>query len=410
MTTRMRVWLLTLAAGCLPGLTRADDAIQIPGRVTDGLIDADGVATLLVTDEKRVSSALFMVDIEGLKGRVDLPARHVGYGLTMLSDGRMLLESQDATRMHDRTQHYDIVEIRGNELVSTWNWNNLAALPGVDNGSDGFRVEFSGDGRAWGMGGGSSFSFGETGNAHLTTRSERFEVGTELADIGKWTIFSPGFVYLDSRGPVVAAPWNKGAFIVHFTENGSPVVTPILFNDGVEEYSLLWQWQDRVLWAETSLYWKGYELADLGVSGMNEEPVWVLHKPCYPDGARQCPEVIGVPHPQRGVVQLAMRDGSYRVEFAWRNPLTLAEERRASDWLQGDTPHLQVSSWNSWNEVFVSASGRHGVIVERRRSDGTTTSYVRFVDMQPTAPAPRLEVDRGAEAAADRELIGKLAQ
>jgi len=403
----MRIWLLALAAGFFPSLAPADDLIQLPGRVTGGFVDVDGVATLLVTDEKRVASALFLVDIGGVQRQVDLPENHVGYGLAVLPDGRMLLESQDATRMHDRTQHYDIVEIRGDELVSTWNWNNQAALPGVDNGSDGFRVAFSGDGRAWGMGGGARFSFGETGGADLTTRSERFEVGSELDDIGKWTIFSPGFVYLDSAGPIVVAPWNKGAYLVHFAENGSPVVRPILFDNGVEEYHFQWQWEERVLWAETSLYWKGYALPDLGVSGMDEEPIWVLDK------------VAATPHPERGVVQVTASDGRYRVEHAWLNQVTEVEVRHASEWYEGESvlapfgrrPDPREVRVSLRSGVFIDPNGQHAVIVERRRhADYTSTYRARVVALQPTAPPPPLEADREAEAAADRELIGKLAQ
>ena len=386
-------WALTLAVGCFAGIAQADDLIELPGRVTGGFVDAHGEAILLVTDDEQRASELVRLDGGEIQSAIDLPPKRVGRSLTVLTDGRILLGSQDATTMHDRTQHYDIVEIRGNELETSWNWNNGDAFPGVDSGSEGFHVIFSWDGRAWGMGGGTSFSFGETGSRDLTTRNERFDVGGELADIGKWTIFSPGFVYLDSAGPVVVAPWNKGAYIVHFADNASPVVTPILFDDGVEEYRFLWQWEERILWAETSLYWKGYELPDLGVSGMEEEPIWVLDKS------------VGAPHAERGVIQLTMRNGSYRVEHAWRDPVTLVEERHASDWYPGETPFVYVVPGNG---VFVSANGRHAVAVERRRAGGITTSYGRPMDLRPVAPAPPVEADRDAEAAADREFIGKL--
>ena len=102
--------------------------------------------------------------------------------------------------MHGRVLHYDIVEIRGDDLETVWSWNSRDAFPEVDPKNLEVSLEFSGDGRAWGMGHGSSFSFGATGSGGLATRRERFDVGRELTDIGKWTIFSPGFVYLDPPG------------------------------------------------------------------------------------------------------------------------------------------------------------------------------------------------------------------
>ena len=309
--------------------------------------------------------------------------------------------------MHDQVLHYDIVEIRGDELETIWSWNSRDAFPDVDSKSlEGFSLEFSGDGRAWGAGHGSSFSFGETESGDLTTRRERFDVGRELTDVGKWAIFAAGFVYLDSTGPVVVAPWNKGAFIVHFSENASPLVRPILFDNGVEEYSFLWQWKERILWAETSLYWKGYALPDLGVSGMTEEPIWVLDKE------------MAAPHPHRGVVQVTVADGRYRVEHAWRDPVTQVEERQASEWyreypypdasdrVQGRTP--SVEPWA--NRVFASADGRHAVVVEERRSAGVPASYARALTLRPVAPALPIEADRAAEAAADREWLGPRVQ
>lgn len=262
------------------------------------------------------------------------------------------------------------------------------------------------DGRAWGTGHGSRFSFREIGSRDLTTtRKERFHVGRELTDIGKWTIFSPGFLYLDSAGPVVVAPWNKGAFIVHSSENASPVVRPILFDNGVEEYLFRWQWEERILWAETSLYWKGYGLPDLGVSGMEEEPIWVLDKK------------MAAPHPERGVVQVTAGDGRYRVEHAWLDRTTQVEVRHASDWYQGewrlslmrlpDQPDPREVSVSPGTGVFVSANSLHAVIVEvRRRADGAWTRHARVADLQPTTPASPLETDLEAEVAADRDRIG----
>ncbi len=403
-----RSWTLALVVGCLAGMARAESLIPLPGELagasleSGGFMEPGGRAVLLVVDHERRSSVLMLMDDRGVQGTIDLPPKRVGTSVTVLSDGRVLLGSQDASTMHDRPQHYDIVEIRGNELETFWSWNSRDAFPGVDD-SHYIRPIFSGDGRAWGTGHGSSFAFDETGGASLVTRKERFDVGRELTDIGKWTIFEPGFVYLDSAGPVVVAPWNKGAYVVHFSERGSPVVRPILFDNGVEEYRFHWQWKERILWAETSLYWKGYPLPDLGLSGMEEEPIWVLDMNA------------AAPHPERGVVQVTAGDGRYRVEHAWLDPVTEVEVRHASDWYEGDSvlaplghPPDPRAVRVSPGRVIVSANGRHAVIVESWYAGYTRTDHARVVGLAPTTPAPPLEADREAEAAADREFIGKL--
>ena len=242
MKRRTRCWTFALVVGCSAGVAHAEGLIPLPGRVAGGFVESGGRAALLVDGDDRRASALILMDNRGIRGTIDLPPKHVGRGLTVLDDGRILLESEDATTMHDRPQHYDLVEIRGNELETIWSWNSTDAFPGIKSGDLGVRPIFSGDGRAWGTGHGSRYLFHETGSHSLTTaRKERFHVGHELTDVGKWTIFAPGFIYLDSAGPVIVAPWNKGAFIVHFSVNASPIVRPILFDNGVEEYSFRWQ-------------------------------------------------------------------------------------------------------------------------------------------------------------------------
>lgn len=404
MDTKTRSYVSALFVCWFAGTAQSQDPIQLPGRVVGGLVDADAKGTLLVTDDADRASKLVLLDGPEMRASIDLPPKRVGTSLRRLTGGRVLVGSQDATTMHDRVQHYDIVEIHGADLKKLWSWKSSDAFPGVDPGNHGFSVVFSGDGRAWGTGGGASFSFGETVTNSLAVRNERFEAGEELSDLRKWEDFVPPFLYLESAGPVVLSPWNKGAYIVHFSANGSPMVTPVLFDNGTEEYSFLWQWDERVLWAESSLYWKGYELLDLGLSGVAGEPTWVLEKSS------------GAPHPERGVVQLGSQDGAYRVEHAWRDPLTGVEERRASAWLREyQTPDASgrlrrrkpsVSPWAS--AVFVSADGGHAVVVEKRRFRGALASYAHALTLLPVPPVQPLEADRDAEVAADRERLGNV--
>ncbi len=399
-----RFWTFALVVGCLAGVAQAESLIPLQGGVAGGVVESGGRAALLVDGGERRASTLVLIDDRGIQGKIDLPPRRVGRTLTVLTDGRILLESQDATTMYDRVQHYDIVEIRGDRLETSWSWSSRDAFPGVETGNHGFPVVISGDGRAWGAGGGASFSFGATGTSVLTVRNERFEAGQELSDLRKWEDFLPHFVYLDSAGPVILAPWNKGAYIVHFAESGSPLVMPALFDNGAEEYDFLWQWEERVLWAESSLYWKGYELPDLGLSGVDEEPVWVLDKSS------------GAPHPERGVVQVSSREGAYRVEHAWRDPVTGVEERRASAWhsdyhsedAAGRQRRIAPSASPWSNDVFVSADGRHAAVVEEGRSRGVATVHARALTLHPAPPEPPLKADRDAEARADGERLGRV--
>lgn len=93
--------------------------------------------------------------------------------------------------------------------------------------------------------------------------------------------------------------------------------------------------------------------------------------------------------------------------------------RHASGWYEGESvlmpfgrrPDPREVRVSLRSGVFIDPNGQHAVIVERRRrADYTSTYRARVVDLQPTTPALPVEADREAEAAADRELIGKLAQ
>ncbi len=264
-------------------------------------------------------------------------------------------------------------------------------------GSHAVPIVVSGDGKAWGIvdDAGTGFVFGRTMSRKRVARTETAEVGSArdaaVSDF-KWTM-APDFVFLDSDGPVVLTPWSGGAYILHFRENGSAAYTvPILFDGGVEEYDFRWQWEERVLWARTSLYWKAYHLWDLGLSPMSEEPFWVVERSS------------AEPHPERGIVRVVSRQGGYSIEHLWRDPWSGVEERQVSDLYQGQTPLLIFIAAD--NEVFVSPNGRHAVVVEARRAEeGDTRTYARRVDLRLAPPLPPLEPDREAEILADRKAM-----
>ena len=100
---RTRCCTYALIAGCLAVAAQAETLTPLHGKVAGGFMEPGGRAALLVADDGRRTSALILMDDRGTRGTIDLPPRRVGRSLTVLGDGRLLLESQDATTMHDRT-------------------------------------------------------------------------------------------------------------------------------------------------------------------------------------------------------------------------------------------------------------------------------------------------------------------
>ena len=239
------------------------------------------------------------------------------------------------------------------------------------------------DGVFWGaVGGGSLASFDRTQAPKAKNlRIESLVLGSERSDTEEW-LSPPHPLILDSSGgPVVLVGWNyRGAYVVRFaSDEGVSKVVPILFENDILEYGFHWQWAERVLWAETSLYWKAYHLPDLGLSGPPNGPFWVVNK------------TLTAPHPERGIVRESERDGSYRIEHVYRDPLTLIEERRVSDSYQGRPI------------AAVSPSGRRGVLIEKRMSaEGLEKSYARHIRLSGAPPLPAVEADIHAERDADR--------
>lgn len=379
----------------------ADDTALPSGSVFGGFVEDDG-GFLLVMHADRDS---FFVRSLGRRTEiVPLPGVEAR-SLAMLADGEFLMSSLTGSKtVGDRTARLDIVRFRGRQV---------RYVRGLSRPVVGYHYELpavSGDGRLWAMeSGDGSYSFGrfgKTGSGERTVaRVEHAAIG-ERVDMGKWDMEPPAPVVLDSTGPVVLTPWNEGAYILHFTENGSsPYILPILFGDGVEEYDFRWQWNEQVLWARSSLYWKAYHLWDLGLSPSSfEEPFWIVENEA------------AEPHPLRGIVRVKVNEvGGYRVEHLWRDPWSLTEERQVSAWYQGRSPPF-APTVSGGSKLFVSASGGHAVIVEERVENKTGESaakpsrvqYARHVELRPEPLAPPTEPDAEAEGTEDRARLTAL--
>lgn len=387
----MLIRLLGLALICcaLPSWLRAETrAHRLPvGSVLEGVVNDDASARLFVLGE----GGSFLVDVTR-KGIRSEPQPTSAVRIEFLSDDRLLLTSREEPR--DEKGHlayvYRIVEGRSNKKRTVWEWSSLEFSP--EPSSDAPAFTLSPDGRTWGTwglenGGATRFVFGKRRSGSARAR----EVRVEMADLGdgdlavsetKWPV-PPDFLFLDSDGPVVLVPWSGGAYILHFASNGSsPYTVPILFEDGVEEYAFRWQREERVLWARTSLYWKAYNLWDLGLSSWREEPFLVVEKSAEP-------------HPERGAVRLATRKGRYRVEHLWRDPWTPTQESRVSEW-RSRRPAA----------FFVSPSGRYALVLDTHGTEeGDIRSYAQVVELTLVSPIPLIEPDLEAEIAADQAVM-----
>lgn len=357
------------------------------GSVLEGVVSDDASATLFVLGER----GSFLVDVTKTGVRSE-PQPTSTARIEFLSDGRLLFTSQEEPRdaKGHLTHVYRIVEQRDNKKKTVWEWNSLDLVRLPTSHAPAFTL--SPDSRIWGTrrfgnSDTTEFVFGRRRSGSARTRRTR----VEMADLGdrdlavnesKWPV-APDFIFLDSDGPVVLVPWSGGAYVLHFTSNGSsPYTVPILFEDGAEEYAFRWQWEERVLWARTSLYWKAYNLWDLGLSSMREEPFLVVEKSAEP-------------HPQRGAVRFATQKGRYRVEHLWRDPWTPAQESHVSEWRSGRPAAF-----------FVSPDGRHAVVLETRESeDGESRTYAQIVDLALVPPIPLIEPDLEAEIAADQAVM-----
>lgn len=363
-------------------------ASRLPvGSVLEGVVNDDGSATLFVLGERDS----FLVDVTRTGVHTESQPTSTAR-IEFLSDGSLLVMSREEPRdaKGNLAVVYRMVERRDNGKKTAWEWNSLDFIRQPTSHVPAFSL--SPDGRTWGTWGFGStdateFVFGRRRSGRARARDTRVEV----ADLGdrdlavsesKWPV-APDFVFLDSDGPVVLVPWSGGAYVLHFASNGSsPYTVPILFEGGVEEYAFRWQWKERVLWARTSLYWKAYNLWDLGLSSMREEPFLVVEKSAEP-------------HPQRGAVRLATQEGRYRVEHLWRDPWAPAQETHVSEWRSGRPAAF-----------FVSPSGRHALVLETRESEeGESRTYAQLVELALTQPIPLVEPDLEAEIAADQAVM-----
>lgn len=348
-----------ILVGCLVPITAlAQGGVELPNgaELVGGAIADDGQVFFVVRGET-VGDGSFLIRRKGATEDVlELPNTWVKRA-RLLENGRLLLFSSKGPVIEGRRSlSLDIIKTRAKKAVTLWSWDSRPACqrecePPV----------VSSDGKLWGVFSSDqdrptrgAFTFGPT------KRARRGGVRTELVEFGapNRNDFpeSSFFWFLDSANPVVMVPWSGGAYVVHFTDGGSPYTVPVLQGAQV---SLRWQRKDRLLWVDSGSCWSAYHLWDLGLSGVPSEALWE-HK-----------KVEGwEPHPERGVVRVVRGEGAYRIEHIWREPSSSLEERHVSDWHPGEPPPSGFGS--DW---LVSANGQHGAILEDFRLEGAIIEF-----------------------------------
>ncbi len=372
----------------------------------DGYIEDDGRAVLLfrpvlrpgqIFDDFLAEGSFFLrfATDGSLLDTVELPDTEARR-MRKLENGRIWLTSVkgplDDAGYGAWTE--EVIEILpGGDVKQIWSWDNRE-WPNLTE----VVFEVSPDGEAWAV------AERESGEVEIPL-FDRVEIrlgdfASSKADVkrlitvhfdepgtyGPWDEGNPlyWFRLLDSEGPVLQLPWVDSddgeihVYTVHINEDGEASHLFELFPED-DEGQLRWQGEDRVVWSakkssETkSGELRAYHLPDLGVSGLPTESYWQVEGREAYDG-RLWPRV-------RGLVGLATRDGQYRIDYIWRDPLApSALVERSTGWQDG----VLFTIYRAENGLFhVSPNGTKALVLERCIVDGTLDRCARILDMTP---------------------------
>lgn len=280
-----------IVAGCLAAIVvpAAAGEVELPPgtRLGSGVIDDDGQVFFSASGE----DGSFFIRQSGERQEIIFELPMAGGG-RLLEDGRLLLSGSKGKGRHAYTLFREIVELRAGEVVTHWSWDSRTACPDNDSMHPCPPPILSADGKMWGVVGPGTpsrvirppngfsylsdvtdarFTFGRTKRGSKSARTEVVEFG--VPDSGDFAGEVSFLSFLDSEGQAVMVPWNGGAYIVHFSDGGSPYTVPVL--QGGDPSDFRWQRGDRLLWTGSPLgegRWRAYHLWDLGWSGLPAEP------------------------------------------------------------------------------------------------------------------------------------------
>ena len=210
------------------------------------------------------------------------------------------------------------------------------------------------------------FAIGRTssGEPRRTEAVEFYPASERLHD-------QSAFEILDSDGPILLASYAADLFLIRFHDDGvtsGPVdhLRHVVHPRG-GNLDVVWQFEDRVLWARKGGEWLAYDLWNVRYELSVPEAPFLRRSAAH-----------GSPHPTRGFVEIE-RDGSrHRVKHSWRSPqFENWEEAHVSEWRDGPLP------------VAVSPNGRHALVLESRSTEeGESVMHARRfgLDLLPVLP------------------------
>lgn len=178
------------------------------------------------------------------------------------------------------------------------------------------------------------------------------------------------FEIVDPEGPTLLASYATDLFVVRFHDDGVQAV-PIdhlrhVVHPLGSDLDVVWQSEDRVLWAREGDEWLAYDLWN------------VRYELAIPEAPFLRRSARGSPHPIRGFVEVEKDGSRHRVKHVWQSPqFANWHEEHVSEWRNGPPP------------VAVSPNGRHALVLESRSTEegGSVKVARRFgLDLAPVLP------------------------
>lgn len=404
----MNRWILTILGFAVCSTSAAQTAwdVELPdGRYVGGVIEDDGTAVVLLNRRApdwwrldrgsgRAEERSFFVRLApdgSIIDTINLPGRK-GRSFWELTDGPLVLESSEPQdRDGVSAIHTEFIELTpGGDIRRIWGWSTRDR-------PDWLWMGFmpASDGKAWAL-----YPVGEPdlgvidrlyfpwGDLEPAEAEVDGEVVLPFGDSegDGWRPAegqSPYPVFLDSSGPVFSVVWKDRTYILHMAEDGSVKHRIRVFGHEYEKRSA-WQSNERVQWSWTDEHLRAYHLPDLGLSGEDTKPFWIVDHRSV-DGEIQV-------HRNRGVIALRGQflssphgttllgdpepGGRFKIDHIWRGPQAPdVEERRTTGWQTrngGGFPY--------W--ITVSPNARFVLAVEQY------TNRTRIIAMVPAPPVP----------------------
>lgn len=168
------------------------------------------------------------------------------------------------------------------------------------------------------------------------------------------------FEIVDPEGPILLASYAVDLFLIRFHDHGVQSLPVDHLRHVVHprggNLDVVWQSEDRVLWARKGSEWLAYDLSSVRYD---------LAVPEAPFLRRSATE--GAPHPIRGFVQTERDGGRWRVKYSWGSP-------QFENWREE-----HVSEWRSGPPaVAVSPNGRQALVLANQLTEeGEAVTYAR---------------------------------